>query len=231
MWRIFDRFIIPILFIALSATFVTATVAEIVSQISTPTNIATQEVEDKEECFAISQYDNIFKEIGAEYNIDWRFLASIARAESRFRFDAVSQAGAVGLMQIMPLVAHNMGYTREQLFDPRTNVEVAAKLLHDNIRMLHLPKSFDHTERLKFILACYNAGYSRIADARRLAQYYDANAEKWNIVALFLSWLSDPEFAECELVQSGAFHGSKETIEYVDKVIHLYTIYVSEIRL
>jgi hypothetical protein len=45
---------------------------------------------------------------------------------------------------------------------------------------------------------------------------------------LFLSWLNDPEFAENEVVQSGAFYGSKETLEYVDKVMHLYNLYKSQ---
>jgi membrane-bound lytic murein transglycosylase F len=226
--KLFAKVVVPALFISAgvpTAIYSTKTVIE--KHIS---ECRMLEYEHSSQ-FSISPYDDIFKAVGAEYEIDWRLLASIARIESRFRFDAVSQAGAVGLMQIMPLVAHNMGYTREQLFDPRTNVEVAAKLLHENEKMLHLPANLGREEQLRFILACYNAGYSRIADAKRLAHYFDADGNKWNIVALFLSWLSDPEFSECEVVVSGAFYGSKETIEYVDKVLHTYAIYISDIRL
>lgn len=177
----------------------------------------------------ISQYDQIFKEISEQYDIDWKLLAAIARSESEFRFDAISYVGAIGLMQIMPHVARSMGYKREELFDPRTNVEIAAKLFHENESMLHLPEELDDTERLRFILGCYNAGYPRIADARRLAQYFDADANIWSIVSLFLSWLSDPEFSELEVVQSGTFCGSRETISYVEKVIHIYNLYRSNI--
>ena len=158
-------------------------------------------------------------------------LLAIARAESEFRFDAVSKAGAVGLMQIMPLVARNMGYDREALFDAQTNVEIAAQLLIENNKMLRLDKDIDKTERLKFIIACYNAGYSRIADARRLTEYHDEDDESWSVVATYLPLLAEPEFAEHEVVRSGAFHGSNETIAYVNRVIHIHKIYRSRIVL
>ena len=226
MWRRFlDKFVIPTLFISVSAIFIAMFVVEIISQTTVSHQIVKVDEELFEESYTISSFDPIFKEIAEEYSLDWILLAAIASTESEFRADAVSQVGAIGLMQIMPHVAHNMGYSREQLLDARTNVEVAAKLLHENNRMLNLDKDFDTEEQVKFVLACYNAGYSRISDARRLAQYYDADHNKWNIVALFLSWLSDPEFAECEVVRSGTFYGSDETISYVDKVIDTYNTY------
>ena len=183
----------------------------------------------EEEQYLISPYDKMFQEIGEKYSVDWLLLSAIARAESEFRFDAVSKVGAVGLMQIMPSTAKSMGYEREQLFDAEISAEVAAKLLHENNKMLHLPRSFDKDERLKFILACYNAGYSRIADARRLARYYEDNADKWSIVATYLALLSEPEYAEHEVVQSGEFYGSDETIAYVNKVMHIYNLYRNRI--
>ena len=51
------------------------------------------------------------------------------------------------------------------------------------------------------------------------------NADKWSVVASYLELLAEPEFAEHEVVQSGEFFGSDETIAYVGKVMHLYNIY------
>ena len=181
--------------------------------------------------YLISQYDQVFQSVGEKYGIDWLFLAAIARAESEFRFDAISKVGAVGLMQIMPRVANNMGYTRESLFDAQINVEVAARLLIENNNMLHLPEDFDKNQRLRFILACYNAGYSRVADARRLALHHEDDHNDWQTVATYLELLSEPEFIEHEVVQSGLFSGSKETITYVKKVMHIYRRYRSRIML
>ena len=227
MWKkILNNAVVPMLFISAS-TFSAITLANISKEQTMP----LRKAEEAAPSYLISSYDAVFQTVGKKYGIDWLLLAAIARAESQFRFDAVSRAGAVGLMQIMPLVAHNMGYTREALFDAQTNVEIAAQLLIENNRMLRLSEDFDKRERLKFILACYNAGYPRIADAKRLAEYHNDEDESWNTVSTYLSLLSEPEYATHEVVHSGAFRGSNETIAYVNRVIHIYNIYRNRIVL
>lgn len=215
-------YIVPLLFV------VAATPIAVIATRSSQRVVEPVE-EVVEEQYLISPYDKIFQDVGKEYGVDWLLLSAIARAESEFRFDAVSKAGAVGLMQIMPMVAKSMGYEREQLFDAEISAEIAARLLVENRKMLHLDSDMEVLEQLKFVLACYNAGYSRIADARRLAVYYEDNPDQWSIVATYLSLLSEPEYAEHEAVVSGAFYGSAETVAYVDKVMHIYKLYRSRI--
>lgn len=228
MWRkVVDMVVVPLLFVAVASS---ATLVALDCSVRSRGDIAKTEEKVAEEVeYLISPYDEMLQRVGAEYGVDWVLLSAIARAESEFRFDAVSKVGAVGLMQVMPSTARSMGYEREQLFDAEVSAEVAAKLLHENNKMLRLPDSFDKTERLNFILACYNAGYSRIADARRLARFHEDNADKWSVVASYLELLAEPEFAEHEVVQSGEFFGSDETIAYVGKVMHLYNIYSNRI--
>ena len=218
-------YIVPLLFVAIATALSVAATSELSHRVVKQ----VEESEVVEEQYLISQYDKMFQEVGDRYGIDWLLLSAIARVESEFRFDAVSRVGAVGLMQIMPSTAKSMGYAREALFDAQINVEVAAKLLHENNKMLRLSRKFDTTERLNFILACYNAGYSRIADARRLARYYEDDADRWGVVMNYLSMLSEPEHFQLEVVQSGEFDGSEETIAYVGKVMHIYNIYRSKI--
>lgn len=173
----------------------------------------------------ISPYDKMLRVVGKKYGVDWLLLSAIANAESEFNPEAVSKAGAVGLMQIMPMVAKSMGYEREQLFDAEVSAEIAAMLLHENNKMLRLPKSFDKAERLNFILACYNAGYSRIADARRLARHHSEDVNQWSVVQKYLALLAEPQYYEQDIVRSGEFGGSEETISYVGKVVRLYGLY------
>jgi membrane-bound lytic murein transglycosylase F len=123
-----------------------------------------------------------------------------------------------------------MGYEREALFDVKTNVEIAAQLLIENNKMLRLANDVDKEERLKFILACYNAGYSRISDARRLARYHEEDGNKWSVVEEYLTLLAEPEFAEHEVVRSGAFHGSAETRAYVKRVMRRYNRFKFKIQ-
>jgi membrane-bound lytic murein transglycosylase F len=221
--------VVPILFVlvaTLSALFAAKfTHQEPIKQ--APTEPQTEHIEEEVITpeHLISEYDNIFKEMGEKYELDWLLLAAIANSESRFQANAKSHVGARGLMQIMPHVARNMGYSKNELYDVRTNVEIAAQLLIENKKMLHLPGGFDEEEGLKFLLACYNAGYSRIDDARDVAKYFDADTKNWNIVGLFLSWLSDPEFSGLEVVESGPFYGSQETLDYVEKVTETYRKY------
>jgi membrane-bound lytic murein transglycosylase F len=221
--------LVPVLFVCV-AGFLSVEATTLVMQSETPLRKKSSKATVvEEESYIISRYDKLFQEIGGEYGVDWLLLSAIARAESEFRFDAVSKAGAVGLMQIMPAVARRMGYEREQLFDPRTNIEIAVKLLLENRSMLRFSTQLDESERLKFVLACYNAGYSRIIDARRLARFHDDSPDNWSVVASYLELLSEPEFAEHEVVQSGEFFGSEETILYVGRVMRIYSRYRSKI--
>lgn len=226
MWRkVIDLFVIPLLFVVLSVAVSLVSTNTVMKDETRSKIVSTEPIDE----YLISPYDKMFQEVGAIYGIDWLLLSAIARAESEFRFDAISNAGAIGIMQVMPIVAKNMGYAKESLFDARVCTEVAAKLLLENNEMLQFPQTFDKEERVMFILACYNAGYSRIADARRLTRYYEDNPDKWNEVSEYLELLTEPEFAEHEVVSSGIFRGSKETIAYVSKVMHIYRIYKTKL--
>ena len=220
-------YIVPLLFVV-AATPIVVIATSSSQQVVEPVEEVVEVVAEVEQ-YLISPYDKLFQEIGAKYGLDWLFLSAIARVESEFRVDAVSRSGAVGLMQIMPSTAKSMGYEREQLFDAETSAEIAAQLLHENNKMLRLSRDFDKTERLHFILACYNAGYSRVADARRLARYHLEDANRWGVVQKYLTLLAEPQYYEHELVRSGEFGGSEETISYVRKVMRIYSVYKESI--
>jgi soluble lytic murein transglycosylase len=79
------------------------------------------------------QYWDAIKSEGEKRQIDPYLIASIIRQESGFDPNTVSNAGAVGVMQIMPaeaaMIAAAAGMvtpTRQELFDPRTNIAVGA---------------------------------------------------------------------------------------------------------
>ena len=77
------------------------------------------------------------------------------RIESNFFPDAVSHKGAMGLMQLMPATAKDMGV--DDAFDPRQNIYGATKLLRQ------LADQFDgNTVK---VLAAYHAGYGAVRRA------------------------------------------------------------------
>jgi cell wall-associated NlpC family hydrolase len=81
-----------------------------------------------------------------KYGVPATVLAAVAKQESGYRADAVSKAGAQGLMQLMPGTAAGLGVDAT---DPAQAVDGAARLLRDNV------KTFGS---LGTALAAYNAG-------------------------------------------------------------------------
>lgn len=219
------RVVTPLLFVAVT------TAISLLLTIFTVRVEWQQELEElvEQESYIISPFDQLFREVGEEFNVDWCLLSAIARVESEFNPKAISRSGAVGLMQIMPRVAQNMGVHRDSLFNPRVCTAVAAQLLHENKKMLKLGRDFDVEEHLKFVLACYNAGYLRVSDARRLARFYQDEYDDWYTVSGYLELLGEEEYYTHEVVKGGAFHGSEETIAYVKKVVRIYNSYLRKV--
>jgi soluble lytic murein transglycosylase-like protein/predicted negative regulator of RcsB-dependent stress response len=78
-------------------------------------------------------YWNVIQREASKQSVDPYLLASIARQESIFEPSTVSNAGAVGIMQIMPQEATRIAEasglqapTRDQLFDPEVNIAIGA---------------------------------------------------------------------------------------------------------
>jgi len=92
-------------------------------------------------------YADLFTAAGRKHGVDPALLSAIAKAESSYDPRAVSQAGARGLMQLMPGTARDLGV---DAFNPAAAVDGAARLMSKHLR------SFGG--RVDLALAAYNAG-------------------------------------------------------------------------
>jgi hypothetical protein len=102
-------------------------------------------------------YDDLFKEMSIKYDINVALLKAIATAESHCNPNAKSDAGALGVMQLMPATASlvNGGtVTESELYNPRTSIELGAKYLKAN------------QQGLEDWIAGYNGGYGTNPSAR-----------------------------------------------------------------
>ncbi len=173
----------------------------------------------------ISEYDQIIRRVADDKGYDWRFISAMAFAESRFNPKAVSYAGALGLMQVMPSTARGFKVDPKSMRDPETNVTVAVRLLEQIGKTLRFPRSISERDRLSIILAAYNCGIGHVLDARRLAVKYGENHNSWSVVAKYLQLKSEPEYYEDPVVRCGDFNGSDQTLGYVKKVMRYYNSY------
>lgn len=169
----------------------------------------------------VSPFDHLFKRYAADYNWDWKLLASQAYVESKFDSTAVSWAGARGLMQIMPRTAKGYGQSAKTVMKKEVAVETALKLLRDLDKQLK-SKVPDDAERKKFVIASYNSGLAHVLDAIALARKYGLNPQKWdNNVAKAILWKSNPRYYKDPVVKFGYSRG-RETYDYVNRVYAYY---------
>ncbi|MDN3689720.1 transglycosylase SLT domain-containing protein [Cyclobacterium jeungdonense] len=169
----------------------------------------------------ISPYDEIIKAGADQLGWDWRLLAALVYKESRFNTSAVSYAGAVGLLQLMPVTLQRFGVSDPN--NPNESLRGGVNYLRylDGFWMERVP---DNTERIKFILASYNVGHGHVQDAWRLAYKYGKDTRRWENVAYYLERKSQPEIYRDPWVKSGYAKGHV-TVRYVREVYSLYESY------
>ncbi|WP_243817501.1 lytic transglycosylase domain-containing protein [Klebsiella quasipneumoniae] len=102
---------------------------------------------------APKEYDQYFLDAANKYNVDPRWLKAIAAGESSWDQNAVSKAGAKGLMQVMP----GNFQPGENPFDPRDNIMAGARVFKDGLDWASRNAGGDFDEALRY----YNGGVRR----------------------------------------------------------------------
>jgi hypothetical protein len=100
---------------------------------------------------------------GHEHNLDVDLLASLVKAESGGNANAVSSAGAQGLMQLMPGTASDMGV--KDRFEPVQNVRGGTAYLDEMLTRYH--------DNLSLALAAYNAGPEAVDKYHGIPPYHE----------------------------------------------------------
>lgn len=96
--------------------------------------------------------NDYFQEASQTYGVPLSLLKAVAKAESDFNPNVVSSAGAVGIMQLMPATAKELGV--QNIYDVRENIMGGAKELSGLLKRYH--------GDLTLTLAGYNAGIGNV---------------------------------------------------------------------
>ena len=123
------------------------------------------------------------------------------------------------MMQIMPATAREL---RVNPADPRQSIEGACRYLWKLDQ--RWSKIEPESERRKFILASYNVGYGHVEDARRLAEKFGDDGDKWADVAYWLIRKSKRSVYNDPVVKYGFARGT-EPVAYVDLILERYEHY------
>lgn len=173
----------------------------------------------------ISVWDKQLQTIAARIGVDWRLLSAMARYESGFRNDQVSNMGAVGLMQVTPIVAEEFKMEEYDLADPDTNILLAAKLLRKNSRSLGFGPFPTTDDGVAIMVASYHCGITRMMEAQRLARATGGSGESWADVSAVLTNMGDVEWLKANECRVGRFHDHRITIAYTNLVLDAYNNY------
>jgi soluble lytic murein transglycosylase-like protein len=93
-------------------------------------------------------FDDLIQEAATLHGLDPALIRAVIQTESAFDPNAVSEAGAQGLMQLMPALAEELGV--RDSFDPRENILAGGKYLSQLLDA--------HNGNVTLALASYNAG-------------------------------------------------------------------------
>lgn len=109
----------------------------------------------------VARYEPLIRAAATRHGLDPQLVKAVIAVESGFEAGAVSDKGAVGLMQVLPSTGERYGVRADarrsidaKLADPTLNLEVGTRYLADLRRMF--------TARPDLALAAYNAGENTV---------------------------------------------------------------------
>jgi membrane-bound lytic murein transglycosylase MltF len=149
----------------------------------------------------------LFRKYGEQYRIDWLLMAAQGYQESQLDQARRSDAGAIGVMQLMPATGRQMQVG--DITDLEANIHAGVKYVRFMVDTYYKDESMDALDKVLFAFASYNAGPERIRALRREAASLKLNPDVW--------------FDNVERVAAERI--GRETVQYVSNIYKYYIAY------
>ena len=117
---------------------------------------------------------SLARKYATKYGLDHRLIYAVIQVESNFDKEAVSHAGAEGLMQIMPETQKDLGVRNS--FDPEENIEAGVRYLREQINRFG---------SLELALAAYNAGPAQVERYKGIPPFDETRRYVGKVLALY----------------------------------------------
>lgn len=149
------------------------------------------------------------RKYGDKYNLPWLLVTAQGYQESQLDQSKRSPVGAIGVMQIKPETAADVGVRGIETAE--NNIHAGAKYLRFILDRYFKDAPMDTLNKGLFALASYNSGPARVAGLRQKAEDLSLNPNVW--------------FNNVEIVAAREI--GRETVDYVSNIYKYYTAYVA----
>lgn len=123
----------------------------------------------------INAFDEIIREASLYHGMQFELIKAMIHAESNFSPNAISRAGAIGLMQIMPANLTEFGI--RDPYDPRENIMGGTRYLKSLMKK--------YNSNLSLTLAAYNAGPGAVDKYKKIPPYPETENYVEKVLTLY----------------------------------------------
>ncbi|WP_462324038.1 lytic transglycosylase domain-containing protein [Desulfoplanes sp.] len=126
----------------------------------------------------------LIKKYSSHYGVDEDLVQALAHVESRYDSQAVSRAGAQGVMQIMPGTQKDLGL--DTPFDPAANVEAGIR---------YFKQMLDRFGNTRLALAAYNAGPGQVDKYNGIPPFPETQKYVQDVLTMYAKLRKKPKFS------------------------------------
>jgi len=162
-----------------------------------------------EELQKFQQMVELFKRYAAQYDFDYLMMAAQAYQESGLDQSTKSNAGAIGVMQVLPTTASDRNVNIAEIEKLENNIHAGTKYMRFIINRYYKNEPMDDLNKMLFAFASYNAGPAKVNSLRKKTVAMGLNPNVW---------FNNVEIAAAQVI-------GRETVQYVSNIYKYYIAY------